>query len=360
MLSLALIALGTAVIAFSPTYRSIGVIAPILMLTGRLIQGFSIGGETGGVTAYLVEVAAPSKSALYVSWNSICFHLAALSAISLDYGLHRVLNTDELASWGWRVPFIVGCGVVPLIFLMRRKLVESEKFTLQRHHLRAGEILAALLTNWQFFLAGMFMVVLGSGIFYFVLTYMPIYSSDSLRLSTAEALRSAIYVSIYCVVMIPIFAKVSDKVGRYPMLLVSSILVAITAYPVLRVLTISPSYGRLVFVQFWYATLYTAYVSSAFVALSELIPAELRATGYGLSTTLGLALFGGFTPAISEWLVHRTGDNAIPSLWLVGLAVCSTTAICLLFRGNIVIRLANSGKECLAATVRRQSSRSNG
>ena len=344
MLSLSLIAFGTGIIAFCPTYRSIGVFAPILMLTGRLIQGFSIGGETGGVTAYLMEVASPSRSALYVSWNSICFHLAALSAISLEYLLQRTLNANELATWGWRLPFMVGCSVVPLIFYMRSKLVESEQYLLQARHLGMSEILGILLRNWQFVLAGMFMVVLGSGIFYFVLTYMPIYASDHLHLASSASLESGVYVSVYCVVMIPVFAWASDKVGRYPMLLVSAVLVTFTAYPVLRELTLKPSYGRLVFVQFWYATLYTAYVSSAFVALSELIPAELRATGYGLSTTLGLALFGGFTPAVSEWLVHRTGNNAIPSLWLTFLAVCSTVGIYLLFRGRLASGISDASQ----------------
>jgi len=340
MLSLALIAFGTGVIAFSPTYKVIGVLAPILMLTGRLIQGFSIGGETGGVTAYLVEVAAPNRNALYVSWNSICFHLAALSAISLEYVLHKMLKAGELAVWGWRLPFIVGCGVIPLVFFMRSNLVESEDFLSRDHHLSMSEILVTLLRNWQFVLAGMFMVVLGSSIFYFILTYMPIFSSDHLHLATNVSLVSTIYVSAYCVIAIPLFAIVSDRVGRRPMLLTSAALVVITAYPFLKVLTISPSFWTLMLVQFWYATLYAMYVSSAFVALSELIPAELRATGYGLSTTLGLALFGGFTPAVSEWLVHITGDNAIPSLWLIVLAICSTVASWLLFRGQIAIKMS--------------------
>jgi len=337
ILSLTLIAIGTGIIASTPTYTSIGIFAPILMIVGRLIQGFSIGGETGGVAAYLVEVATQGRRALYMSWTTICFQLAAVSAIGLAYFLNETLSARELSEWGWRIPFIVGCGVVPIIFVMRKRLVESDQFIAQTHRRGMKEILSTLMSNWRFVLAGMFMVALGSSLFYFLLTYMPIFAYRNLRLGSSDSSLSTIYVSLYCLVMTPLFAMLSDRFGRYPILVASALLVVFTAYPSLQYLTAEPSFKRLVLVQLWYASLYCAYSSSSFVSLSEWIPTELRATGYGLSTSLGLAVFGGFTPLVAAWLVHNTGNDATPSVWLMALAVCALVAVWLLVRGKIAM-----------------------
>jgi MHS family citrate/tricarballylate:H+ symporter-like MFS transporter len=184
----------------------------------------------------------------------------------------------------------------------------------------------------------MFMIVLGSCIFYFIFTFMPVFVKESLGMTTADGLLATVIGIGYTVIMGPVFAVLSDKIGRFPILAVSALLVIFTAYPVLQYLIHHPGYGTLIVTQLWFSTLYSAYSSSSFVGLSEIVPPSVRATGYGVSTTLGLALFGGCTPLISAWLIHVTGDDIAPSLWLVFVAVCSLIASCILFKGKIAIR----------------------
>jgi MHS family citrate/tricarballylate:H+ symporter-like MFS transporter len=118
---------------------------------------------------------------------------------------------------------------------------------------------------------------------------------------------------------------------------VTAVLVIVTAYPTLRYLVDHPQYEIAVLAQLWLAALYSAYVSSSFVGLSERVPSHIRATGYGVSTTLGLAIFGGCTPLISDWLIRATGSNIAPSAWLIAVALCSLLGSLILFKGGIAL-----------------------
>jgi MHS family citrate/tricarballylate:H+ symporter-like MFS transporter len=337
LISFSLMAIGTGLIAIAPTYAMIGIFAPILLVVGRLIQGFSVGAETGGIVAYLSEIATPNKRALYVSWNATTFHLATLAAIFLGLVLNKYLSNAEMAAWGWRIPAIMGCGLIPIVFIMRKNLLESEVFSEQMRHPTMREVLITVAQNWRVALAGTLMIVLGSCIFYFIFTFMPVFEKENLGLTTLQSL-SATVIAVGCTIfMVPCFAILSDHVGRFPILSVTAVLVIVTAYPTLRYLVDHPQYQIAMLAQLWLAALYSAYVSSSFVGLSERVPSHIRATGYGVSTTLGLAVFGGCTPLISNWLIHITGSNIAPCAWLISVALCSLVGSFILFKGGIAL-----------------------
>ena len=337
VVSLSLMAVGTVIIAVAPTYETIGVFAPTLIIIARLIQGFSMGSETGGVTAYLLEMAPKGRRALFVCLNTTTFNLATLAALLLGYLLNRYLTPFELTSWGWRIPPLIGCGIIPLVFYMRRNLIETEAFEAQAHHPTIREVLVAVAQNWRIALAGMFMIVVGSTIFYFMFTFMPVFVKDQLGMTAERSLLATVIAIIYSMLTLPLFALLSDRIGRFRMLATTAAVILLTTYPVLSYLAAHPSYTNLVLSQLWMGTLYSAYASSSYVGLSELVPTRIRATGYGVSTSLGLAIFGGFTPLISTWLIRVTGDLASPGLWLSFVAALGLIAIVILFRLKSVV-----------------------
>src|SRR5580692_1565028 len=134
LLTLGLMAFGTASIACMPSYASIGLIAPLLVVFGRLVQGLSAGVEAGGVSVYLFEVATPGHKGFYVSWQAASQQVAVMFAAVLGLGLTSRLTRDQMTRWGWRVPLLVGCAIIPLLFLLRRSLKETPEFLERKHH----------------------------------------------------------------------------------------------------------------------------------------------------------------------------------------------------------------------------------
>src|ERR1700722_3132892 len=133
IVTLSIMACGTIFIAFVPSYASIGVAAPLLVLLGRLLQGFSAGAELGGVSVYLAEMATPGHKGFYTSWQSASQQVAIVVAAALGYALNSMLSPPQIAGWGWRVPFFIGCMIVPFLYILRRSLQETAEFQARRH-----------------------------------------------------------------------------------------------------------------------------------------------------------------------------------------------------------------------------------
>src|SRR5580692_3141864 len=168
ILTLALMANGTVLIAFVPGYETIGYLAPFLVLVGRLLQGFSAGAELGGVSVYLSEMATPGHKGFYVSWQSGSQQVAIVVAAALGYGLNVSLSPAEISDWGWRVPFVIGSLIVPFIFVIRRSLQETGEFLARTHHPSVAEVYRSMIRNWGVVLAGMMLVVMTTVSFYLI------------------------------------------------------------------------------------------------------------------------------------------------------------------------------------------------
>src|SRR5271165_5114647 len=160
IVTLSIMASGTMLIAFVPAYATIGLLAPLLVLIGRLLQGFSAGAELGGVSVYLAEMATPGHRGFYTSWQSASQQVAIVGAAALGFAVNRWLAADEIAAWGWRIPFFVGCAIVPLIFVLRRSLLETEEFLARKHHPEAREIFRTMWAHRAVVLEGMLLVAM--------------------------------------------------------------------------------------------------------------------------------------------------------------------------------------------------------
>jgi MHS family citrate/tricarballylate:H+ symporter-like MFS transporter len=336
ILTLTIMASGTILIAFVPGYATIGLAAPVLVLVGRLLQGFSAGVELGGVSVYLSEMATPGNKGYYVAWQSASQQVAIMVAAILGYLLSVALTPADIGGWGWRIPFIIGCLIVPFLFYIRQSLEETTAFLARKHRPTTAEIFASMGRNWGIIVLGMMMVVMTTVSFYAITVYTPTFGKSVLKLTTTDSLVVTFCVAVSNFFWLPVMGALSDKLGRKPILLLFSGLTLLTAYPALAWLVSVPTFGNMLMVLLWLSFLYGSYNGAMVVALTEIVPADVRTAGFSLAYALATALFGGFTPLVSTWLIEATGDKAAPGLWMAFAGACGLIATFIIYRGSAV------------------------
>jgi MHS family citrate/tricarballylate:H+ symporter-like MFS transporter len=337
IVTLAIMAAGTVVIAFCPSYATIGVAAPVIVLLGRLLQGFSAGVELGGVSVYLSEIATPGNRGFYTSFQSSSQQVAIFVAAILGYILSESMDAATVTAWGWRIPFFVGCMIIPLIFFLRRTLEETPEFLAMKKHPTASEVFASALANWRIVVLGMMIAVLTTTTFYFVTVYTPTFGKEVLKLSSADALMVTVLVAVGNFIWNPVGGALSDRIGRKPVLLTIAALSLVTAYPALHWLVAEPSFGKMLAVEMMFSFYFGVYSGTMLGALVEIVPAHVRTTCFSLAFSLAAALFGTFTPFASTWLIKNTGDKASPGFWLMFAAVLGIVAAATVYRGGRTI-----------------------
>jgi MHS family citrate/tricarballylate:H+ symporter-like MFS transporter len=324
--TLSLMAVGTGLIAFVPGYSTIGPLAAVLVLIGRLLQGFSAGVELGGVSVYLSEIATEGRRGFYVSWQSASQQLAIVAAAILAYALSKRLTPAEMTAWGWRIPFLVGCLIVPVLFFLRRSLEETPEFLARPRRLTGAEVWRSTIEHWNTVVTGMLLVVMTTVSFYLITVYTPTFGTKVLHLSDTESLAVALCVGISNFIWLPIMGAQSDRWGRSPILFTFTLLTILTAYPALTWLVGAPTFGKMLIVLLWLSFLFAGYNGAMVVTLTEIMPAAARTASFSLAYSLATAVFGGFTPAVSTFLIERTGNKASPGLWMSSAAVCGLFA----------------------------------
>ena len=331
ILTLGLMALGTLTVAAIPGYATIGILAPVLVLLGRLLQGFSAGVELGGVSVYLSEIATKGHKGFYCSWQSGSQQVAVVFAALIGVLLNKLLPADQMTAWGWRVPFLIGCLIVPFLFLIRRSLKETDEFLAKKHRPSMGEIMKSMVQNWGVVLGGMGMVIMTTVSFYMITAYTPTFGKEVLKLSSLDTLLVTVCIGLSNLIWLPLAGALSDRIGRRPVLLAFTILTILTSYPAVLWLVADPSFGRLLAVELWLSFLYGSYNGAMVVALTEVMPVDVRTAGFSLAYSLATTI-GGFTPAISTLLIHTTGNKAAPGLWLGLAGICGLIATLVLYR----------------------------
>lgn len=333
LLSLTLMGIGTACVALAPGYMTLGLVAPVIVLLGRLLQGFSAGAELGGVSVYLAEIATKGNRGFYCSWQSASQQVAVVFAASLGLVLNYIVPRSDMPVWGWRIPFLVGCLIVPFLFHVRRSLRETDEFAARKHHPDMAEIAKSMMANAGLVTIGMGLVIMTTASFYLITTYTPTFGKVVLKLSSVESLLVTVCVGLSNFVWLPVAGAVSDRVGRRPVLITFTVLTILTAYPAMQWMVAEPSFVRLLLVELWLSLLYAWYNGAMIVALTELMPVEVRTTGFSMAYSLATML-GGFTPAISTWLIHTTGDKASPAMWMTFAALCGVVAAVMAYRST--------------------------
>ena len=285
------------------------------------------------MSVYLSEIATPGHKGFYVSWQSASQQVAVMFAALIGVALHWLLPPQKMGLWGWRIPLLVGCAILPVLFVLRRSLQETDEFASRKHRPSTAEILHSLSSSWWVVFIGMMMVTMTTVSFYMITAYTPTFGNSVLHLAPIDALVVTLCIGASNLFWLPVMGSLSDRVGRRPLLLACTCLMLMTAYPVMLWLVQEPSFARLLMVELWLSFLYGSYNGAMVVFLTEIMPVSVRTSGFALAYSLATAIFGGFTPAISTYLIHITGNRAVPGLWLSAAAGCSLLAT-LLSRPN--------------------------
>lgn len=331
ILTLSLMASGTALIAFVPGYAAIGIAAPMLVLVGRLLQGFSAGAELGGVSVYLAEIAKPGQRGFYAAWQSGSQQVAIMLAAALGYAVNSRLSPAAIDAWGWRIPFFVGCLIVPFVFLIRRSLTETEDYLARDEHPDAAMILQSMRDNAALILAGVLLVTMTTVSFYLIAVYTPTFGQHVLHLSARDSLTVTFCVGLSNFFWLPVMGALSDRIGRRPLLIFFTAATILTAYPAMAWLVSGPNFDKMLIVLLWLSFLYASYNGAMIVALTEIMPARVRTAGFSLAYSVATALFGGFTPAVANGLIKWTGNEAAPALWMSLAALAGLAATLYLY-----------------------------
>src|SRR5665213_57467 len=328
LLTSVLMLLGTLTVACVPGYATLGLLSPLLVLAGRLVQGLAAGAIVGGVSVYLSEVATPGHRGFYVSWQSASQQVAVVMASLIGILVNLMLPAPAVDQWGWRIPFYLGGLLIPVFFVMQRVLIESPEFarraTVHRPTLR--ETLRGLAINARVIGLATVLVILTTVSFYLITAFTPTYGTTVLHLSLRQSLTVTLCIGTSNFVLLPLMGALSDRIGRLPLLRYSSVAALLTGYPALLLMVGAPSFAHLLAVELFFSVIYAGYSGAMIVFLTEIMPIEVRVTGFSLAYSLAVGIFGGFTPAICTWLIHVSGNKAAPGIWLAGAALIALLA----------------------------------
>lgn len=318
-LTIFLMMIGTAIIAVTPTYATIGVFAPIVVVVARLLQGFSAGAEFGSATAFLAE-QNPRQRGFYASWQFASQGLTTIFATGIGWALTGTLTAQQMEAWGWRVPFLIGILIGPVAYYIRRHLDETVEFKSIETSKRP---LQEAFSDGRNRLVVSFGVVILCTVGMYTVLFMPTYATKQLGLPPTAAYMAGFLTGSIQFALIPVLGAMSDRIGRLPVSFVSALLMLVTIYPLFAWLTASPSVAVLLVVQAVMGLLLAGYMGGLAALMSDLFPTRMRTTGLSISYSFAVAIFGGFAPFINAWLITKTGSNLAPSFYLMLAAALS-------------------------------------
>ena len=318
-LSISLMTIGTGIIAVTPAYSTIGLLAPIVIVIARFLQGISAGGEFGSATTFLAE-QDPKRRGFFASWQFASQGLTTVLAALLGAILASALTSEQMNSWGWRIPFVFGLLIGPVALYLRRRVDETEEFQSMQHS--ETPLQEALLDAKQQLLVSLALVVLCTVVTYTTL-FMPGFAARQLGLSQAEGFLATLLAGSIQILSIPIFGALSDVRGRLPIMFAASLAVFLLSYPMFAWLVLAPTLLTLLIVQAVVGALAAAYMGPLPALMSEMFPTRMRTTGLSVSYSFGVAIFGGFAPFINAWLIQTTGSKVAPSFYLMFAAAIS-------------------------------------
>lgn len=320
VLTITLMALGTLLIGLCPTYAQIGVAAPVLIVVGRILQGFSAGGEIGVATTLLMELGHPAGRGLRVGWQMASQGAAALMGALSGYLLSVCLPAGALEAWGWRVPFLAGLLIVPVGLYLRRLLPETV-----RSDPGAGTALAELLSAHRTkLLLGVLMIMGGTASTYVNIFYMPTYLIKMVGLPAHTAFLTGCAAGATMLVVAPLAGLLSDRLGRRrPFVVVTALASALLTYPAFWMLSHIASVPATLAVVGLLIALNGFGAGACLLLLMESFPSRVRATGLSIVYSVGVSVFGGFAQFVVTWLISITEDPISPA-WYVSACALAT------------------------------------
>ncbi len=322
-LTITLMMVGTALIAFAPPYEVIGSLAPFVIVAGRLLQGFSAGGEFGSATALLAE-QHPALRGFFASWQFASQAMSVVLATSFGAALATLLDPEQLDSWGWRIPFLFGVLIGPIALYIRYRIPESYEFELSS---RAGETPRQALLSSSLNMLTAFGLVIIATVTVYTLVLMPTFAVNYLGYPMRDVFVVGLITGVLQTVLVPIAGFLSDKWGRLPLVAGAALVIFGTALPLLTLVATTRTFAALLAFQMWIGAQLAIYLGALPALMAELFPTRIRTTGLAVSYSLAVAVFGGFTPVINASLIELLDSYAAPSFYLMAASIVSLVAI---------------------------------
>ncbi|WP_052120795.1 MFS transporter [Inquilinus limosus] len=326
-LTILLMAVGTALLGFAPTYAQAGIAGPLVIVLARLIQGFSAGGEIGGATAFLIEYAPAKRRGYYASWQQTSQALAVVLGGICGTIVTQALDPAAIDSWGWRVPFLFGLLIGPVGFYIRARIDETPVFTDDRTRKSESPLRDALAEHPRGIASGFGVTILWTVCTYVLLFYMTTYANKQLGISLADAFIATTIGGVVLMLGCPVAGMLSDRVGRRRLLLSAAVAIGVLVWPLFAWVNANPTLAVLATVQAILGLLLAAFTGPAPALLAEQFPAGLRSTGLSLAYNFAVTIFGGFAAVIVTLLIEETGSKLAPSFYVIAAAVVSALTL---------------------------------
>jgi MHS family citrate/tricarballylate:H+ symporter-like MFS transporter len=310
VLSFLLMGAGILALALTPSYAAIGIAAPLIVIVARVVQGFALGGQVGPATAYLLEASAPETRGFYTTLQYASQGLAALVGGLVAVALASVLSTAHLASYGWRIAFLLGAVVLPFGFAMQRALPEtlvtavadSAPRESTRDHLRTAILGVTMLGS--------------STIAVYTMYYLPTFAQTELHMRASVASATGVVFGFCNLVFSLLSGWLSDRIGRKPVMIWPRVALTVAILPLFMWLVANPSGTVLLTLTAIVAALGTFSSAASLVVIAEMLPPSLRSGMLGTIYAVAIAFFGGSAQLVEAWLVKATGSAMAPAWYL--------------------------------------------
>lgn len=322
-LTIFLMALGSAAIGLAPTYQTIGIAAPVLIVIARLVQGFAQGGEFGAATATLLETGSAKARGFRASWQLASQGAAALLGSGMAALLNYHLSGPELLDWGWRVPFLAGTLIMPVGVYLRRHIVDDEPVRTEHSRFEPALVRKWFLT--VFAIMGMTVAT------YVLMYYIPTYSIQYLKMPPKLSMLVSIGAACVSLIMCPIWGALSDRMGRRkPLTVFGRVVLIALLYPAFWLMNQFPTLpvviGLIILLMFFY----TMGSAPAYALMPENFPKHVRAGYLASAYAVAVSVFGGTAQLVVAWLIKATGNTMAPAWYMIACVVISLGAVSML------------------------------
>jgi MHS family proline/betaine transporter-like MFS transporter len=320
-----LMALGTAMIGLAPTYATAGVLATIILVLGRLLQGFSASGEVGSSLTLLVESTPPGRRGVAAGWLNVGVYAAIVLGSLAALAVNKLLSPSDAQAWGWRVPFVLGLAIAPIGFYMRYRMDESQEFL--DAHPPGTRLAAPTKDDARRTVRGIATLVglagFASPVVYLILIFMPGYAVRELGMEQTTPMLSTLIASTLLVMLLVPTGMLCDRVGSKPLIVLASATGTILVVPLMSQLAGAPSLSALLWVQCSLCVCLAIYITSCGAMVADLFPVPQRALGVGLGYNMGIIVFGAFAPFLTGWMIQATGDRMMTAWYVMASGAIS-------------------------------------
>jgi len=332
--------IGTTLMAVTPSYATIGIAAPLLIMSARLLQGFSVGGEFGSAVSFLVEHGSHRKG-FAASWQWASTGIISIIVSLFGIALTTLLTHDQLVSWGWRLLYFFGMLIGPAGLYIRSRVSETPEFMEAKKP--ASIPIKELLRLYPMPV----LLAIGASIIsnssYYLLAYIPTYGVKTLHLPAYTGFVATLVGGIILAIFAVVAGYWSDRMPRPRIMLITGWLFLLTAYPSFYLMAAWPTLTACVIAVGWLNLVKAGYSGVLPSLLAEQFPVQTRAIGVSLSFSTAVSIFGGLSPFFAAWLIAQTGDPLSPSYYLMGTAALSIIALMAIGRrARAPLRLAVS------------------